>query len=143
MPKNLISKAKPVAVSSPVIDCEHYVDLNRQKKVIENEMTSMKPRIYGIVPEGQDKELLDAVRDGTTGHYVITRIEQDRRKIDDDALATKLKEKGLYVWACKTVPDHEKVAKLIEDGLFPAEELADCMTGSVVKFATCDFKALK
>ena len=137
------SKSKPVGVNTPVIDCELYVDLKREKAAIETEIDSMKARIYAIVPEGQDKELLDAVRNGTTGHYVITRIEQDRRKIDDEKLIEKLKAKGLYVFACKTTPDHDRVAKLIVDGLFDPEELADCMTGAIVKYATCEFKGLK
>ena len=137
------AQSKPYPVFTKVVDCESYVTLNDIKKDAEKQMASMKPRLLNLVPEGQTQERLSAMRKGTLGHYVLNRVEQDRRSIDDDKLRELLESKGLYALACTTTPDHEKVAQLIRDGKFSATDLETCMKGKEIVFVTCDFEALK
>jgi hypothetical protein len=108
-----------------------YIDYDRQEKEAKKAKESLKARMLSLVPPKQEEEVFAAFRQGKPGAYIVKRIEQDRRTFDDDKLTMLLLSKNLYVGACKTTPDHEKVLQLVEAGRISKEEITECLTGTM------------
>lgn len=126
------AKASPVsAKQSPVENIAQYVDLNTEKAKLEKQLTSLKPLMLDLIPTGQQSESYSALRDGIKGQYVVTRVERDSRKVNDEALMTLLQEKGLVHDGTSPSPDEAKITALVAQGRISKEEIAGCLTGSI------------
>jgi hypothetical protein len=136
-------KAVPVGVGTAVEDVAKFYDLKVAISAAEKEQKSLKQRVLATVPNGQDSESFPSARDGKQGQYVVVRVSQDRRTINDEKLTALLESRGLFTRATKVVPDHDKVAKLIEIGALNEEDLATCLEGSQPVYPLVTWEAKK
>ena len=145
-------KAKPVEVTTPYQDVATYVMLNDDKKAAERTLKSLKPRIDGLLPTNRDAMIFDRDDDGKVpiyrgkkGEFKVVRVKQDRREVDDDLLATMLREKGLYEQGTTTTTrvDQEKVKGLLEDHHLTKADIEKCMVGAKYSYILVTFEEKK
>lgn len=145
-------KGKPVAVNTPYVDVSTYVRLNDEKKAIDRTLKSLKPRVEGLIPTNRDAVIFDHDDNGDEakygnklGQYKVLRVTSDRRQPDDDKLEALLMEKQLYSNGTTTTVrvDHDKIRKLVDDGLLTPDDIERCMVGVQVKYVLVTFEETK
>ncbi len=120
----------------PIALAAEYRRLGDELKALESRQNALKPYIQALIPEKQKAVALATEIDGEPYEYVIERVEQDRRKLDEDKLAKFLLDNGLQS-ACmkKWIPDPKKVAHCVESGDLTKADIVACMVGTITKYA--------
>ena len=123
---------------NPVTLCDQYVLLSGQIKDLEARKDALKPLLAMLIPEGDKKAAVPA----GAGQYVVSKVSQDKRTLDQDKLVVALLDNPATKHAVKTklIPNIEEVQELIKDGALKKTVLADCMVGVIITYCTVKFK---
>ena len=134
-------KSQPVEVGTPLDDLNHFVDLREQADSIDAQITSLKPRILAIVPDGKKSLTIVATRRGDSGRFVVTTVTRDHRQFNEEKTIELLKSKGLTdAIVMKPTIDQDAMAVFIEKGAISKAELRKVLTGAVSTFPKVTFK---
>ena len=122
---------------SPMLLAAKYKEINDQKNACEKQLARMKPFVRSLVPDDQKAVTFKKEIDGIEYEYVVERVIQDRRVINEDMLAEMLVEKHLtYAYKMKATPIADHVAELVANGTLKKEAVEACLTGPITTYAT-------
>src|ERR1700690_1137269 len=105
---NRKAKSAPVPISTNEELCAVWCEGKAAIKIIERKLETLKKLLLAIVPKNRDEEHIPATN--KAGYYIIKKIVQDRRKVDDEALMELMREKltsTQLAAACRLAPDHD------------------------------------
>lgn len=100
----------------------HYIELNRKKKEIEEELEQLKKAFNLYFDEH--------VGENVKGEFLVKEYKLQRQirkieKFDQEATVNRLEELSLSE-LLKKIPDEKKINSAIELGILKEEELKEC-----------------
>ena len=121
-----------------------YEKLGKDIAAMEARKEELKPKLNELRQDA-DKRAIPCTINGVPFEYVVSKITQDKRKLDEDKLAQFLLLNSYTVHAIKykPVPNDEEVNKLLKDGTITKAQIEACLIGKIISYSLVTRREVK
>ena len=121
-----------------------YEKLGKDIAAMEARKEELKPKLNELRQDA-DKRAIPCTINGVPFEYVVSKITQDKRKLDEDKLTQFLLSNSYTVHAIKykPVPNDEEVNKLLKDGTITKAQIEACLIGKIISYSLVTRREVK
>lgn len=121
-----------------------YDQLTKDIAAMETRKDELKPMLAEL-RGNRDKLAIPFTINGAPFEYIISKIVQDKRKLDEDKLGEFLisNSETAYAVKYKPVPDGEIVSALMKAKTITKEDIESCMVGKIITYSLVTRREVK